>query len=121
MVSWGCPGEFKYLVRALVAAERKPTWVIFLGDVDIDHKPQRAFLAPLRRDFPSVRFAFIHGNHDADSYEHWAMLHDCGDALAFHSKVAKLGESVKRIWMAVSWGGSGAHQAWPCLAIRKNG
>ena len=30
-------------------------------------------LAALNRNFPEVRVAFIHGNHDADTYEHWEM------------------------------------------------
>jgi hypothetical protein len=47
-------------------------------------------LEPLRRHFPQLRVAFIHGNHDADTYEHWDMLHDCGDAVALHGKVVDL-------------------------------
>lgn len=87
---WFCGdvhGEFKYLTRALLDAQRKPGWIIFLGDVDIDHKPFREILEPLRRNFPAVKVAFIHGNHDADTYAHWSMLHDAGDAVVLHRKV----------------------------------
>ena len=34
--------------------------------------------------------AVIHGNHDADTYEHWKRLHDCGDALTLHGQVLSL-------------------------------
>jgi len=100
-------GEFKYLARELLAAEKKPNWIVFLGDIDIDHRPFREILEPLRRNFPSVQVAFIYGNHDADSYEHWEMLHDCGDAVALHGRVVELdgirvaglgGNFLGRIW-----------------------
>lgn len=54
-----------------------------------------------------MKVAFIHGNHDADSYEHWTMLHDCGAALALHGQVLDLsgvrvaglgGNFMGRIW-----------------------
>jgi hypothetical protein len=85
----------------------KPRWLVFLGDIDIDHKPFRDILEPLRRNFSDLRVAFIHGNHDADTYEHWAMLHDCGDALILHGQVLDLdgvrvaglgGNFMGRIW-----------------------
>lgn len=100
-------GEFKYLAESLLAAEKKPSWIIFLGDIDIDHNPFRVILKPLRCDFPGTRVAFIYGNHDADTYEHWEMLHDCGDAVALHGRVVELngirvaglgGNFLGRIW-----------------------
>ena len=90
---WFCGdvhGEFRHLAHAMLDAQPKPSWIIFLGDIDIDHKPFREVLEPLRRNFPEVKVAFIHGNHDADTYEHWAMLHDAGDAVGFHGQVLVL-------------------------------
>ncbi|NPC59344.1 metallophosphoesterase [Caenimonas sp. S4] len=83
-------GQFKYLARALVVASAPPAWLVFLGDVDIDHKPLRELLDPMYRDYPQLRVAFIHGNHDADTYEHWKMLHDAGNAIALHGRVVEL-------------------------------
>lgn len=83
-------GEFSHLAKALLAAARKPDWVIFAGDIDIDHISFAEVLAPLRRNFPGTRVAFIYGNHDADTYDHWNCLHNCGDAVALHSKVVEL-------------------------------
>lgn len=100
-------GQFKYLAQALLDAIEKPRWLVFLGDIDIDHKPFREILEPVHRNFPEVRVAFIHGNHDADTYEHWEMLHDCGDALVLHGQVLDLdgvrvaglgGNFMGRIW-----------------------
>jgi hypothetical protein len=87
---WFCGdvhGEFSYLSRTLLDSPTKPSWIIFLGDVDIDHKPFHEVLEPLHRNLPLVKVAFIHGNHDADTYEHWSMLHDCADAVALHDQV----------------------------------
>lgn len=83
-------GEFKYLARAFLAAAVRPRWIVFAGDVEIDHKPLKEVLAPMWRFAPGVRVAFIYGNHDADSYEHWEMLHDAGDAVALHGTVADM-------------------------------
>lgn len=100
-------GEFKYLAKTLLTTEKKPNWIIFLGDIDVDHRPFKELLEPLWRNFPSVQVAFIHGNHDADTYEHWEMLHDCGPAMALHGTVAELngirvaglgGTFMGRIW-----------------------
>jgi calcineurin-like phosphoesterase family protein len=101
-------GQFKYLARALADASAPPAWLVFLGDVDIDHKPLRELLAPMYRDYPQLRVAFIHGNHDADTYEHWEMLHDAGDAIALHGRVVELdgvrvaglgGVFMDRVWL----------------------
>lgn len=103
-------GEFRHIGSALEVAESSdsmPAWLIFLGDVEIVHQPFRKYLQSLRFRFPSVKVAFIHGNHDADSYEHWACLHDCGDAVALHGRVADLdgirvaglgGSFLGRVW-----------------------
>ena len=100
-------GEFGHIAQALLDAPKKPTWLVFLGDIDIDHQPFREILEPLGRNLPGVRVAFIHGNHDADNYEHWAMLHDCGDAVALHAQVVDLdgvrvaglgGNFLGRVW-----------------------
>jgi predicted phosphodiesterase len=99
--------EFRHIPRALEAADRLPSHLIFLGDVDIDHRPFKEILAPLRRYFPTVEVAFIHGNHDADSYEHWECLHDGGEAIQLHGKVTVLngvriaglgGNFLGRVW-----------------------
>jgi predicted phosphodiesterase len=101
-------GQFKHLTRALEGAGALPAWLVFLGDVDIEHKPLRELLAPLCRHYPQLRVAFIHGNHDADTYEHWEMLHDAGDAIALHGRVVQLdgvrvaglgGVFMGRVWM----------------------
>ena len=122
-------GEFRHIAQALLEAATQtrttaattttttqatsipkpslPNWLVFLGDVDIDHQPFREILAPLKRNFPSVKVAFIHGNHDADTYEHWACLHDCGEAVALHGQVVEMngvrigglgGNFLGRIW-----------------------
>lgn len=100
-------GTFEHIAEALLAANEKPRWLVFLGDIDIDHITFREVLAPLNRNFPAMKVAFIHGNHDADTYEHWEMLHDCGDAVALHAKVTELdgvrvaglgGNFMGRVW-----------------------
>ena len=84
-------GEFQWIAHALMAAKELPSHITFLGDVDIAHKPLREILEPMRRVYPSVQVAFIHGNHDADSYEAWECLHDAGDdAIKLHGKVTTL-------------------------------
>ncbi|MFZ4479087.1 MAG: metallophosphoesterase family protein [Rhodoferax sp.] len=99
--------RFDHIGRALLHAAQPPRWMVFLGDVDIDQKPFAQILAPMRKRFADVRVAFIHGNHDADTYEHWQMLHDCGNALPLHGRVLDLdgvrvgglgGNFMGRIW-----------------------
>jgi predicted phosphodiesterase len=100
-------GHFTHIAEALLDSEEEPSWLVFLGDIDVDHTPFRKILEPLRRNFPVVKVAFIHGNHDADTYQHWDMLHDCGDAIALHGKVVDLdgvrvaglgGNFLGRVW-----------------------
>jgi len=87
-------GHFDHIEVALSNASETnalPSWLIFLGDVDIDLRPLREILAPMQVRYPAVQVAFIHGNHDADTHEHWACLHDCGDAQILHGWVLDLG------------------------------
>ncbi len=72
--------------------QQDPSWLVFLGDIDPPGMSFREALAPLREAFPAVRVAFIHGNHDADSHEAWARMHDAGDAVALHGRVVDLDE-----------------------------
>lgn len=83
-------GHFQHVARALLDAREKPRWLVFVGDVDIEHRPLREILAPLHRNFPDVRVVFIHGNHDADTYEHWEMLHDAGEVIPLHGRVVEM-------------------------------
>lgn len=103
-------GEFRHVGTALYKAsteDRLPGWLVFLGDVEIFDKSFREILAPMRKAFPSVNVAFIHGNHDADTYENWTSLHDCGDAVVLHGQVVELdgirvaglgGNFMGRVW-----------------------
>jgi calcineurin-like phosphoesterase family protein len=100
--------QFEHLTRTLGRATELPTWLVFLGDIETNRKPFREILAPLHRHYPNMKVAFIHGNHDADSYEHWEMLHDASEALPLHGRVVDM-EGVKvaglgglfqgRVWM----------------------
>lgn len=103
-------GMFRPLAETLLGIERpkdRPRWIVFAGDIDINHAPFKELMAPLYRFDPSVKVAFIHGNHDADTYENWEMLHDAGDAVALHGKVTDLdgvrvaglgGHFLERVW-----------------------
>lgn len=100
--------EFKYLTQTFLQAQLRPQWVVFVGDIDIDHRPFREILEPVRRFDPELKVAFIHGNHDADTHEHWEMLHDAGDALELHGQVMNLsgimvaglgGHFIQDVWM----------------------
>lgn len=103
-------GEFSHIEAALMAAQRAevlPKWIVFLGDVEIRLKSLREVLEPLMKKYPPLRFGFIFGYHDADSYMHWECLHDCGAAIAFHAKVVDLdgvrvaglgGNFLGRVW-----------------------
>lgn len=87
-------GEFQHIEATLKAARDAnslPNWLVFLGDLDIDYLPLRVVLEPMLALSPELRVAFIHGNHDADSYAHWECLHDCGEAVALHGRVVDLG------------------------------
>jgi len=103
-------GDFQHIEAALNAARgwnRLPSWLVFLGDLDIDQQPLRLVLEPMLALSPELRVAFIHGNHDADSYAHWECLHDCGAAVALHGRVVDLdgirvaglgGNFLGRVW-----------------------
>lgn len=101
-------GEFSHLARTLQAAKERPRWIVFAGDIEISHKPFREILEPVYLVDQEIRVAFIHGNHDADSHDHWDMLHDCGPAIPLHGQVLNLsgvlvaglgGHFVERVWM----------------------
>lgn len=100
-------GYFRHLARTLEQAAQRPAWVVFAGDIDIN-QPFRELLAPIRAIDQDVRYAFIHGNHDADSYERWDALHDADGAVALHGQVVNLsgvlvaglgGHFVGRVWV----------------------
>ncbi|CAM8621434.1 MPP_superfamily domain containing protein [Comamonadaceae bacterium] len=101
-------GSFTHIEQALLAADIKPRWLVFLGDIDIHHMPFSQTLEPLRKSYPGIKVGFIHGNHDADTYDHWDCLHGAGEAVALHGqvvdldgvKVASLGGTfLDRVWM----------------------
>jgi predicted phosphodiesterase len=103
-------GEFRHIGAALktaAVASRLPCWLVFLGDIEIFERSFKDIMAPVRKAFPSVQVGFIHGNHDADDYDHWEALHDCGDAVALHGHVVSLdgilvaglgGNFLGRVW-----------------------
>lgn len=107
-------GEFRHLGTALHRASAEgmlPSWLIFLGDVEIFVKSLKEILDPLHKHFPTLQAAFIHGNHDADTYENWECLHDCGPAVALHGRVVDLdgirvaglgGNFMGRVWAPLS-------------------
>ena len=99
--------EFEHVTQALLDAVEKPRWLVFLGDIDATQKPFRVILEDMTRNLPEVRVAFIYGNHDADNYEAWELLHDCGPALPLHGQVLDLdgvgvaglgGNFIGRVW-----------------------
>lgn len=101
-------GQFRHIVRCLATAPVQPRWLLFLGDLDLEAQPLRAWTEPLRTAFAGVQVVFIHGNHDADTYEHWHRLHGCGPALALHGQVLDMdgvrvaglgGNFLGRVWM----------------------
>lgn len=100
-------GSFDHIGKSLALGLPQPQWLVFLGDVEIDHVPFKEILAAIKHNYPGVNFAFIHGNHDADTYEHWEMLHDCGEAMPLHGRVVSLngihvaglgGNFMGRVW-----------------------
>lgn len=103
-------GDFQHIDAALQAARGSnclPSWLVFLGDLDIDQRPLRVILEPMLARLPELRVAFIHGNHDADSYAHWECLHDGGEAVVLHGHVVDLdgirvaglgGNFLGRVW-----------------------
>jgi hypothetical protein len=101
-------GQLRHIDRCLAAAPDLPAWLVFLGDIDLEVRTFREWVEPMRAEYPSVQVAFIFGNHDADSYEHWERLHDAGSAVALHGKVTDLdgvriaglvGNFMGRVWM----------------------
>ena len=100
-------GHFKYLELALQSASERPRWIIFAGDIDIDTVPLKRVLEPIWKIDSNLKIGYIHGNHDADTYEHWEMLHDAGDAIDLHQQVLDMngvhvaglgGHFVGKVW-----------------------
>ncbi len=104
-------GRLDHIGRALQpmqpVLQQEPSWLVFLGDIELPGISFREALAPLREAFPKLRVGFIHGNHDADTHEAWAALHDAGDAVPLHGQVVDLdgvrvaglgGNFLGRIW-----------------------
>jgi predicted MPP superfamily phosphohydrolase len=110
---WFCGdphNHFDHVDRLLTQAAsdgHPPNWLVFLGDLDLEGQSMRDVIERLRRLRPAVKVAFIHGNHDADSHKKWALLYDCGDAVALHGQVVDLdgilvaglgGNFLGRVW-----------------------
>jgi calcineurin-like phosphoesterase family protein len=104
-------GQFRHIIPALTAAPVMPNWLVFLGDLDLEVQPLREWAQPVCAAFPGLQLVFIHGNHDADSYEHWHRLHDSGPAIALHGQVLDMngvrvagmgGNFLGRVWMPPS-------------------
>lgn len=102
-------GDFRHIGLALsrVRPEVTPRWLVFLGDLEIFDRSLGEIIAPLRKAFPELKIAFIHGNHDADEHENWERLMDCGDAVSLHGQVLDLdgvrvagmgGNFLGRVW-----------------------
>ena len=100
-------GKFEHIARALDAADDVPRWLVFLGDLEIPDRPFREILTELLPSSSDVQALFIHGNHDADSHQHWEMLHDCGSAAQIHGRVVDVdgvriagigGNFMGRVW-----------------------
>lgn len=86
--------EFRHiggaLKRCVKSKQDLPEWLVFLGDQDLELFPMRVAIESLRRVHASLKVAFIHGNHDGDCADKWALLHDCSDAVALHGQVVDL-------------------------------
>lgn len=102
-------GDFRHIGLALsrVRPEVTPRWLVFLGDLEIFDRSLGEIIAPLRKAFPELKIAFIHGNHDVDEHENWERLMDCGDAVSLHGQVLDLegvrvagmgGNFLGRVW-----------------------
>jgi hypothetical protein len=91
--------EFRHIGRALQrcvranqskSAQPLPEWLVFLGDQDLELTSFSEAVRLLRQIHPGLNVAFIHGNHDGDSFDKWALLHDNNDAVALHCEVVEL-------------------------------
>lgn len=105
-------GNLDHIDQALLhghaALTQPPSWLALLGDIELGGtQTLRDALAPTRDIEPTLKFAFVHGNHDADTHGHWARLHACGDAVALHGQVVSLdgikvagigGNFLGRVW-----------------------
>lgn len=100
-------GSFNHIAEAILAATERPLGIIFLGDIDIVHKPLREILMPLARNFPAIKLALIHGNHDGGTHESWRCFLDHSPAVHIHGKVIDMagiriaglgGHFMGRVW-----------------------
>jgi hypothetical protein len=113
---WGdVHGQFDHIGRALQSTTKRagavPSWLVFLGDVDLEDQPLWQKLRPLREVWPFINFAFIHGNHDADTHEKWIHLHDRGPALLLHGQCSIWTVFLSQDWVAISKVESGHRRA----------
>lgn len=95
------------ILQEAVETGSAPRWIVFLGDQDFEGQSMRDVVAHLKLIHPDVQVAYIHGNHDADTHEKWALLHNCVDAVALHGRVTELdgirvaglgGNFMGRVW-----------------------
>ena len=91
---WFCGdihGYFKHLMRTLAVTPEHnlPTHVIFLGDQDLE-RPFDEYLGPMSRQWPSVSYAYILGNHDSDSWAKYEYLTGSAIAQSLDGKVTTL-------------------------------
>jgi len=104
-------GHFDHIGRTLQVAKNSsnlPNWLVFLGDMDLAGQTFEQVIQPFQDVCPGVKTAFIHGNHDADTYEKWTLLHESGPAEVLHGKVLDLdgvrvaglgGNFLGRVWI----------------------
>lgn len=102
---------FDYVEESLRGAAElsdKPWWIVFLGDLDLQDKSFAEVVKRLKDIQPSIKVAYIYGNHDGDTHEKWELLKDCGDAVALHGVAVDLdgirvagigGNFLGRVWM----------------------
>jgi predicted phosphodiesterase len=116
-------GHFSHIFEAFEQALEKPRWLVFLGDIidlnfmDPAKSFREVFVEPIKLLYPQIKVAFIYGNHDADDYQAWDLLHDCGDAVPLHGRVVDLGGI-----LVAGIGGNIMGRVWspPCKATFEN-
>jgi len=78
-------GKFEHVERAVAAS--RPAAIILLGDIEA----QRPLHQELRAVIDKTEVWYIHGNHDANSAEHWAYLTESDLAERnLHGKVVEI-------------------------------
>lgn len=83
-------GDFRHVLRAVRSAPRKPTDLVFLGDLELS-RPLGDEIGPIEDLGP--RCWLIHGNHDADNPEAARFLFDSPlfPERSLHGRVARVG------------------------------